>query len=135
MLNFEIFAETVKKLNEIDLGGEVLTFVLYKKIFEINSDIYLVNGYGPTEAAISCNPDNITIGMPNANVNIATIDTEGRLQLPDSLGEMVIIGRGYINRDEFTKNNFIKLLMFLLKINEKEIKGIKIKSPLEFNIN
>ena len=135
MLNFEIFAETVKKLNEIDLGGEVLTFVLYKKIFEINSDIYLVNGYGLTEAAISCNPDNITIGMPNANVNIATIDPEGRLQLPDSLGEMVIIGRGYINRDELTKNNFIKLLMFLLKINEKEIKGIKIKSPLEFNIN
>lgn len=121
MLNFNIFAEAVKRLNGIDLGGEVLTPTLCKKIFEINPDIYLMNGYGPTEATISCTmqvvdnpPDNITIGIPNANVNIATIDPEGRLQLPGSLGEMVIIGsgigRGYINHHELTKNKFIKLL-------------------------
>ena len=58
--------------------------------------------------------DNITIGIPNVNVHVTTVDRDGRLQGLGALGELVImgdgVGRGYIGRDDLTKKSFIRLL-------------------------
>ena len=58
--------------------------------------------------------EDITIGIPNANVHVATLDRDGRLQPLGATGEMVIlgegVGRGYVGRDDLTKQSFIRLL-------------------------
>ena len=91
-----------------------------KKLKEINPELYIMNGYGPTEATISCmmevveDGNDITIGIPAANVYVATLDPDGRLQPPGVIGELVImgdgVGRGYIGREDLTKKSFITLL-------------------------
>ena len=100
--------DAVKALKSVDMGAEAFPPALFEKLKEINPDICIMNGYGPTEATISCtmqiieDTDNITIGIPNVNVHVATVDRDGRLQALGALGELVIIGdgvgRGYIGR-------------------------------------
>ncbi len=126
LLNLLDMGEYTDKLNialshvkAIDMGAEAFPPVLYTKLKAVSPDILIMNGYGPTEATVSCtmqvidNPDDITIGIPNGNVNVATMDREGRLQPLGAMGEMVIIGdgigRGYIGRDDLNKKNFITL--------------------------
>ncbi|MEI3363765.1 MAG: AMP-binding protein [Oscillospiraceae bacterium] len=52
----------------------------FGKIRAINPGAYIMNGYGPTEATISCtmdvvtDPRRITIGRPNANVKAYVVD-------------------------------------------------------------
>ncbi|WP_294213093.1 amino acid adenylation domain-containing protein [Pseudobutyrivibrio sp.] len=120
MLDMEVFQKAVYGLKAIDLGAEAFPAALFTKLTEIVPDIHIMNGYGPTEATISCTMkvitenDNITIGMPNVNVKAATIDRDGRLQIPGAVGELVIlgdgVGRGYIGRDDLTQKCFIKML-------------------------
>lgn len=78
-----------------------------------------MNGYGPTEATISCNmkaldsPENITIGIPNANVQVAMLDEKNKPLPIGTLGELTILGDGvgcgYINRDDLTREKFTTL--------------------------
>jgi len=115
----DAFTDAVKGLKSVDMGAEAFPPALFGKLKDINPDICIMNGYGPTEATISCtmqvveDTENITIGIPNVNVHVATIDREGRLQGLGALGEMVIIGdgvgRGYIGRDDLTQKCFIRL--------------------------
>lgn len=115
----DAFTGAVKALKSVDMGAEAFPPALLQKLKEINPDICIMNGYGPTEATISCtmqiveDTENITIGIPNVNVHVATIDRDGRLQALGALGELVImgdgVGRGYIGRDDLTKKNFITL--------------------------
>jgi len=126
LINLLDMGEYTDKLNKaisnvkaIDMGAEAFPPVLYTKLKAVSPDILIMNGYGPTEATVSCtmqvidNPDDITIGIPNGNVNVATMDREGRLQPLGAMGEMIIIGdgigRGYIGRDDLNKKNFISL--------------------------
>ncbi|MBQ8955652.1 MAG: AMP-binding protein, partial [Lachnospiraceae bacterium] len=118
LLDLGVMEEPIKALKSIDLGAESFPETLYKKLRAVNPDLYIMNGYGPTEATISCtmqviDSEDITIGIPNANVHVATFDRDGRLQPPGALGELVIIGdgvgRGYIGRNELTKKSFINL--------------------------
>ena len=116
----DVFTDAVKALKSVDIGAEAFPSALFEKLKEINPDICIMNGYGPTEATISCtmqiveDTDNITIGIPNVNVHVATVDRDGRLQPLGALGELVImgdgVGRGYIGRDDLNKKNFIRLL-------------------------
>lgn len=116
----DVFTDAVKALRSVDMGAEAFPPALFEKLKEINPDICIMNGYGPTEATISCtmqiieDTENITIGIPNVNVHVATVDRDGQLQCLGALGEMVImgdgVGRGYIGRDDLTKKNFIRLL-------------------------
>ena len=116
----DAFTDAVKALKSVDMGAEAFPPALYEKLKEINPDICIMNGYGPTEATISCtmqiveDTDNITIGIPNVNVHVTTVDRDGRLQGLGALGELVImgdgVGRGYIGRDDLTKKSFIRLL-------------------------
>ncbi len=120
MLDMDVFANAVKGIKSIDLGAEAFPPALYDKLSAINPDIHIMNGYGPTEATISCtmqvieSADDITIGVPNVNVTVATVDRDGRLQVPGAMGELVIlgdgVGRGYVGRDDLTAKSFITLL-------------------------
>lgn len=57
--------------------------------------------------------ENITIGLPNSNVQVVMTDEKNRPLPIGALGEMTIIGdgigRGYVNRDDLTQKVFIKL--------------------------
>lgn len=110
--------EAVAGLKVIDFGAEAFPGQLYSRIRECNPDVYIMNGYGPTETTISCtmkvidSPDHITIGIPNANVEVFVIDENGE-ELPDGeIGELLIcgkgVGRGYINPDDRSAAAFIE---------------------------
>ena len=120
MLAIDAFVPAVKALKSVDFGAEAFPSALFDKLRAVNPDLYIMNGYGPTEATISCTMEaltqgaDITIGIPNVNVHVATLDREGRLQPPGAMGEMVIlgdgVGRGYVGRDDLTEKSFITLL-------------------------
>ena len=119
LIDFPEFESVVKRIKSVDFGAEAFPSALFTKLRAINPDIYIMNGYGPTEATISCtmkaieSAENITIGFPNSNVKVVMTDEKNRPLPIGALGEMTIIGdgigRGYVNRDDLTKKNFIKL--------------------------
>ncbi|MBQ4468884.1 MAG: amino acid adenylation domain-containing protein, partial [Synergistaceae bacterium] len=119
MLNVRQMHPVIKNLKSIDLGAEAFPAALYGEIRALNSDVYIMNGYGPTETTISCTmavmegDERITIGIPNSNVKVVMMDTLGHVLPVGALGEMIIIGegvgRGYINRDDLTARSFIRL--------------------------
>ncbi|MCR5007445.1 MAG: amino acid adenylation domain-containing protein, partial [Oribacterium sp.] len=116
----EDFQKAIKNVKSIDLGAEAFPAALYDKLSAVNPDIHIMNGYGPTEATISCtmqvirSSQDITIGIPNANVSICTMDRNQKLQPLGALGEMVImgegVGRGYIGRVDLNEKCFINVL-------------------------
>lgn len=117
MLEIPKMRETLKQIRSYDLGAEAFPGGLYHKICEINPDAYIMNGYGPTETTISCtmkvitSSEQITIGFPNANVQVFIID-ETNEEVPDGqVGELLIcgkgVGRGYRNLPEKTAEAFI----------------------------
>ncbi|MDO4538958.1 MAG: AMP-binding protein, partial [Coriobacteriales bacterium] len=120
MLDIPAFEPAVKGLRAIDFGAEAFPPALFRRLREVNPGLHIMNGYGPTEATISCTmqvvdgSDSITIGTPNVNVHVATVDRNGVLQPLGALGELVIlgdgVGRGYVGRDDLNKKNFIELL-------------------------
>ena len=110
-------APVIRQLKVIDLGAEAFPGALYTRLHDINPELYIMNGYGPTEATISCtmkvitSPEHITIGRPNANVYAYIIDEQGN-ELPDGEeGELLIcgkgVGRGYMKLPEKTAAVFV----------------------------
>ncbi len=117
LLDFPQMKEALKKIAVYDLGAEAFPGGLYNKITEVRSDAYIMNGYGPTETTISCtmkvisDSENITIGIPNANVQVFIVNDKNE-EVPDGeMGEMLIcgkgVGRGYVNLPDKTKAVFI----------------------------
>ncbi|MBR4422674.1 MAG: AMP-binding protein, partial [Mailhella sp.] len=114
------FLPAIRRLKIVFIGAEAFPPALFGKLREVNPKLYIMNGYGPTEPTVSCTMDviesgeDITIGTPGANVHVATLDRDGRLQPPGAMGELVImgdgVGRGYIGREDLTKKSFITLL-------------------------
>ena len=77
-----------------------------------------VNTYGPTECTIYVSDylvdrryESVPIGKSFGNCDIYILDKSGRLLPPGAVGELVISGypvtRGYLGRDELTKEKFI----------------------------
>lgn len=117
MLSLPQMEDAMKAVRVYDFGAEAFPGSLYDKIHSLNPDAVIMNGYGPTETTISCtmkvidSPDNITIGIPNANVYVYVVDEENK-EVPDGeIGELLIagkgVGRGYINLPEKTAAVFI----------------------------
>lgn len=110
-------AKSLKILKGFQLGGEVLSPSLYKKISSCtNAKIY--NGYGPTEITACCSnklvtaSDDINIGTPNPNVQIYILD---KFLIPCPIGvpgEIFVSGvgvsNGYINDSVKTSAAFLK---------------------------
>ncbi|MBQ6131554.1 MAG: amino acid adenylation domain-containing protein, partial [Selenomonadaceae bacterium] len=119
LIDLPEFETVVRQIKSVDFGAEAFPAALFTKLRAVNPDIYIMNGYGPTEATISCtmkaieSAENITIGLPNSNVQVVMTDEKNRPLPIGALGEMTIlgdgIGRGYINRDDLTQKVFIKL--------------------------
>ena len=109
--------EAIRRLKVIDFGAEAFPGTLYTRIREWNPDVCIMNGYGPTEATISCtmkivqSPENVTIGIPNANVYVFVINENGQEVADGEMGELLICGqgirRGYVNLPDKTAESFI----------------------------
>ncbi|MBP3793959.1 MAG: amino acid adenylation domain-containing protein [Ruminococcus sp.] len=90
----------------------------------------LVNTYGPTECTIYVSDykvdrmyESVPIGKSFGNCHIYILDKCRRLLPPGAVGELVIFGlpvsRGYLGRDELTKEKFIDNNIFTVGGYEK----------------
>lgn len=90
----------------------------------------LVNTYGPTECTIyvsDCKVDrryeSVPIGKSFGNCDIYILDKSGRLLPPGAVGELAVSGlpvcRGYLGRDELTRQRFIDNNIFTISGYEK----------------
>ncbi|MBP3239120.1 MAG: amino acid adenylation domain-containing protein [Oribacterium sp.] len=117
LLSIPDMKEAIRGIVTYDFGAEAFPGALFTKIRAINPDAYIMNGYGPTEATISCtmkvieSPDNITIGKPNANVYVFVADEELKEVPKGEIGELLVcglgVGRGYCNLPEKTSESFV----------------------------
>ena len=105
-------------MKAFDLGAEAFPGALYDKLNAICPKALIINGYGPTEATISCiskiitSSRNITIGRHAANVKAYVMDKARHIMPAGVSGELVIcgggVGRGYMNLPEKTKDVFFE---------------------------
>lgn len=112
------FADALANVKTYDFGAEAFPGSLFTKLRAINPNAYIMNGYGPTEATISCtmkvieSAEDVTIGRPNANVYAFIVD-EALNELPKgTVGELLIcgrgVGRGYRNLPDMTRAAFVR---------------------------
>ncbi|CAL2107142.1 hypothetical protein T190115A13A_330001 [Tenacibaculum sp. 190524A02b] len=115
--------EVVEGLSNLEyflVTGEAATKSLLDKWFSLYPSVPVVNAYGPAEAA-----DDITlhimkespkglvvpIGKPVANMDVYVVDRFENLCPVGVVGELwtsgIGVGRGYLNREELTKEKFI----------------------------
>ncbi|WP_075343709.1 non-ribosomal peptide synthetase [Tenacibaculum agarivorans] len=100
--------------------GEAVTKSLLDKWFSLYPSVPVVNAYGPAEAAdditlhIMHEPplgDLVPIGKPVANMDVYVVDSFNNLCPIGVVGELwtsgIGVGRGYLNREELTKEKFI----------------------------
>jgi len=111
------------KLKYIFSSGEALNSSSVSKVLSIissiNSSAKLINLYGPTEASIDvtyfeCNEHTnlVPIGKPISNIKIYIVDSKDRMTGIGVPGEICITGvglaRGYLNKEELTKEKFVE---------------------------
>lgn len=117
-----------KSLRWIFSSGEALMSATVNDFYSINKQKLsnngtLINLYGPTEATVDVSyfnckspaPDVIPIGKPIDNTQLYVIDSQNKVLPFKREGELVICGvnlaRGYLNRDDLTKEKFIDILV------------------------
>ena len=117
VLDVEAVMEAFRNLKAIDLGAEAIPASLIQKMHDRGMKARCFNGYGPTEATVTCTMDEIvspriTIGFPDANVKTYIIDNKLRRLPLGATGELLIggegVARGYIHRDDLNKEKFIQ---------------------------
>ena len=103
------------------IGGEGLFAENLRVWREAAPRTRLVNEYGPTETVVGCcvyevrqnDPHNgpVPIGRPIANMRMYILDEDLRLLAEGVMGELYIggvgVARGYLNREELTKERFL----------------------------
>ena len=110
-------AEFIQKAKYILIGGEPFPSVLLESLKKMSS-AKIYNMYGPTETAVwstvkeLTNEETIDIGKPIANTQVYVLDKNHK-PLPYGVsGELYISGdgvsKGYLNREDLTKECFIK---------------------------
>ena len=109
-------------INKLSVGVETIKNSTLNHFYELNKDIEIVNGYGPSEATICStfytyhyNEENSTvpIGYPLKNNNIYILNFLNNLQPIGFPGEICITGanvsKGYLNNPEMTKKSFVNI--------------------------
>ncbi len=119
IIGLPMMRDAIAGVVSYDFGAEAFPPALFDKIRGLNPNAYIMNGYGPTEATISCtmdevtSPNVITIGKPACNVKAFVFDEKGRKLPPLVPGELIIagdgVGRGYICRPELTAEKYIEV--------------------------
>ena len=109
-------------LNKLYVGVEPIKGYVLEKYVDLNSDIKILNAYGPTESTISCTSykfnsgeytsRNVPIGIPNFNTKSYILDIYERILPIGVPGELHIggeqVARGYLKQPELTAKKFIK---------------------------
>ncbi|KAI4127328.1 MAG: hypothetical protein LQ338_003251 [Usnochroma carphineum] len=113
-----IDAEDVPSVQSLMLVGEPPTRHLLEKWAAVRPDVRVMNGYGPTEAAVHastnpkvCETDPQNIGYPTAcSLFITVPDRVDRLAAIGTVGELVVCGHslaeGYLHQPESTSQAF-----------------------------
>lgn len=111
--------EVFDQLDTLLIGGEKLSEKHVTKLLAQNSNINLINGYGPTETTTFATTysidkrfkyNTIPIGRPITNTSIFVVNQHHICGI-GMIGEICIggdgVGRGYLNNDELTKEKFV----------------------------
>ena len=108
----------MSKLKVLMVGGEVLHISLLERVRTITS-ARIYNLYGPTETTIwstlcdLSNSNDVNIGRPISNTQVYIVNACNQLLPIGDEGEICIAGeglsRGYLNREELTKEKFISI--------------------------
>ena len=107
-------------LNKILVGVEPIKASTLSNFYNLNPNMKIVNGYGPSETTICCTmykfkntlpPNSITpIGNPIGNSKILILDKLKKLVPIGKVGEIYVqgecVGNGYLNNPEKTKEAF-----------------------------
>jgi acyl-CoA synthetase (AMP-forming)/AMP-acid ligase II/acyl carrier protein len=115
--DFRLFPYAIKN---VLTGVEPVYYHALSTLFTDSRTV--INGYGPTETTICStffklqrlenNGSKLPIGKPLPNTETYLLDSTNRLVPYGSIGEICIGGvglaRGYLNRDELTKEKFIE---------------------------
>lgn len=118
-VGLSVMKEAFSNIVSYDMGAEAFPAALFDKIRTVSPKALIMNGYGPTEATVSCtmdpitDPGLITIGRPASNVRAYILDGQGNILPPLIPGELVIagegVGRGYVGMSDLTAEKFIIL--------------------------
>ncbi|MCL1809124.1 MAG: amino acid adenylation domain-containing protein [Clostridiales bacterium] len=116
-------AHKLESLTQVFSSGEALSVDTARKFYEmlyVPMGIKLHNLYGPTEATVDVSyfdcfengcPDQIPIGKPIDNTQLFIVDKENHLLPAGVPGELFIsgvcLGRGYLNREELTREKYV----------------------------
>lgn len=107
-------------LNKMLVGVEPIRASILQDYLNLNPNMKIVNGYGPSETTICCTmyrfdktlpADSITpIGSPIGNSKILIYDKNEHLVPIGDIGEIYVqgecVGNGYINNPEMTQEKF-----------------------------
>ena len=107
-------SERLPELRYAYVGGEALPLDVAK---QWSQHLTLVNGYGPTECAVTVtrswiSPEDevVTIGMPHPGAKVHIVDEQLERVSPGEKGELLISGpalaRGYLRRPELSTQRF-----------------------------
>ncbi|MBN1040279.1 non-ribosomal peptide synthetase [Clostridium botulinum] len=114
---------TKSSIKRFIIGGEDLKVNLAKEVYNsFGKSIEIYNEYGPTETVVGCmiykydekkdQGVSVPIGHPSDNVQIYILDNELNTVPTGVIGEIYVSGdgvaRGYINREDLTKEKFIE---------------------------
>lgn len=110
-------------LNKLLVGVESIKTTTLNNYFNINNNLEIINGYGPTETTIcctfykfeqyGCKSDIVPIGKPLSNNTILILNKNLSMQPIGILGELYISGdnvsKGYLYKDELTEKSFVRI--------------------------
>jgi tyrocidine synthetase III len=111
--------EIFETLENLLVGGDVLSIHHINRLVKRYSHINIINGYGPTEnttfsttyAINRLHRTGIPIGKPIANSTAVIIDKDGQIAPVGVNGELYVggdgVARGYLNQPELTAEKFI----------------------------
>ena len=112
--------ELFQPLQQLIIGGDVLSPKMLKSVQNHCPQLTLINGYGPTEnTTFSCyytipfieNERPIPIGRPIMHSTAYIVSESGHLLPPGVPGEIWVggdgVARGYLNRDDLTSEKFV----------------------------
>jgi amino acid adenylation domain-containing protein len=107
----------------IILGGEALSWELYRRLKTLNSSVELINHYGPTETTVGAlwnrsedwrleeTTSSYPIGRPLANMQVSILDRHLQMVPVGVPGEIYIAGDGlapgYWHRPDITAERFL----------------------------
>lgn len=112
-------------INKMLVGVEPIKNKTLNNFYNLNNNIEIINGYGPTETTICCTffkhtktskkleNEIVPIGKPLANNTLLILDNNLNLVPLNSFGEIYLSGKnvskGYLNNPDLTEKSFVKI--------------------------